>query len=53
MPSLPNRMPPRTVPTIVAPMPQPASTDPTTSGENPCWIRKGTAITLSSPSGQR
>ena len=53
MPSLPNRIPPRIVPTIVAPMPQPASTEPTNSGENPFWIRKGTAITLSRPSGQR
>ena len=53
MPSLLNRIPPRIVPTIVAPMPQPASTEPTSAGENPCWIRNGTAITFSKPSGQR
>ena len=53
MPSRPNSRPPSSVPTMVAPMPQPASTDPTTSGLKPFWIRNGTAIRPSSPSGQR
>ena len=40
----------------LAPMtvfPQPASTDPTTSGLKPFWSKNGTAIALSRPSGQR
>ena len=41
------------VPTMVAPMAQPPCTRPISASLNPCSLRKGMAMALSRPSGQR
>ena len=53
MPSRGNRAPPKMVPTMVAPMPQAPWIRPIVAALKPVIVRKGIAMALSKPSGQR